>query len=289
MSTADLQGAAYEFKYKEGKDFVNKSIQDQLDRTYGRYRVVPPDNDFSTGETIVESTFAPYVVSYIPGTSYAIHRSIDASGNLITDPVPMLAYLDPLGGSPYGITYVLDETNTLRGVTGSSRFFSMYSTKYASVDSTTLMYGQELPLYEIGVPPWNTLYWRFWAQYIKEVYSSDARIIECTIRFDEADMARFDFGNTIFLKDADYRLLSIDFDAANPSTAKVKLIKRLADLSICADTPTGINSNDHITFNNSASDYGSKECCELYGYEWYTDRNTFISRCRPPLITTLDV
>lgn len=289
MSTADLQGAAYEFKYKQGNDFVNKAIQDQLDRTYGRYRLVPPDNDFSTGETIVESTFAPYVVSYIPGTSYAIHRSIDGSGNVITDPVPMLAYIDPLGGSPYGITHVLDENNTLRAVTSATRFFSMYSTKNASVDSTTLMYGQEQPLYQIIVPPWNTLYFRFWAQYIKEVYSSDARVLECTIRFDEADMARFDFGNTIFLKDATYRLLSIDFDAANPSTAKIKLIKRLADLTICADTPTGINSSDFITFNNSASDFGSQVCCELYGYEWFTRRSDGVQRCRPPLFTTLDV
>lgn len=289
MSTADIQGAAYEFKYRAGNDFVNKAIQDQLDRTYGRYRLVAPDNDFSTGETIVESTFAPYVVSYIPGTSYAIHRSIDASGNIIQDPAPMLAYIDSLGGSPYGITYVLDETNTLRGVTGASRFFSMYSTKIASVDSTTLMYGQELPLYQIDVPPWNTLYWRFWAQYVKELYSSDARIIECTIRFTDYDMARFEFSNTIFIKDTEYRLLSIDFDAANPSTAKVRLIKRLTDIELCADTPTGINSLDYITFNNSASDFGSQECCELYGYEWFTDRTTGNQRCRPPQFTTLDV
>ena len=55
---------------------------------------------------------------------------------------------------------------------------------------------------------------------------------------------------------------------------QVELIKELSDVTICADTPTGYDDRyNFILFNSSSSgspDFGSEECCKLYGYDWVT-------------------
>jgi hypothetical protein len=96
----------------------------------------------------------------------------------------------------------------------------------------------------------------------------------------EADLQSWSFNDKIYIKDTYYRILSISYDANAPGTAQVELIRKLDDIEVCADTPTGLLPNsDIVTFNNSSIDYGSEACCVLYGYDWRINRVTGDQRC----------
>lgn len=280
--TTDLQSQVYEWSHKEGKDFISLEVQKSLDRVYGRQRIVESDNDFATGELLIKTGFAPYILSLIPGTNMPIFRGLTADGSVIQDAVPMLAYYCGTTLSYGTITYLTESGGST--TQNTNPFFSNYSSVDPQLTDNDLNFGVERPLYSIAVNPRDTLYIRFWAQYVTELYSSTARILTCSVRLNEADIADLQFNDQVYINDSFYRILSVSFDANEPSVAKAQLIKKLDDLAICADTPTSLRTGaNEILFNNTTivdPDYGSQVCCELYGYRWALNKDTG-DRCRP--------
>ncbi len=272
----------YEWSHKEGKDFISLEVQKSLDRVYGRQRIVESDNDFATGELLIKTGFAPYILSLIPGTNMPIFRGLTADGSVIQDAVPMLAYYCGTTLSYGTITYLTESGGST--TQNTNPFFSNYSSVDPQLTDNDLNFGVERPLYSIAVNPRDTLYIRFWAQYVTELYSSTARILTCSVRLNEADIADLQFNDQVYINDSFYRILSVSFDANEPSVAKAQLIKKLDDLAICADTPTSLRTGaNEILFNNTTivdPDYGSQVCCELYGYRWALNKDTG-DRCRP--------
>lgn len=281
--TTDIQSQVYEWSHKEGKDFISLEVQKSLDRVYGRQRIVESENDFATGELVIKTGFAPYILSLIPGTNMPIFRGLTADGSVIQDAVPMLAYYCGTTLSYGTITYLTEGGGST--TQNTNPFFSNYSSVDPQLTDNDLNFGVERPLYDIAVNPRDTLYIRFWAQYVTELYSSDARIMTCSVRLNEADIADLKFNDKVYVNDAFYRILSVSFDANTPSLAKVQLIKKLDGLALCADTPTSlISSSNIILFNGSSSgtpDYGSQTCCEFYGYSWQPNKTTGVNVCRP--------
>ena len=285
--TTDLQRLEYEWSHAPGKDFLSEEIQRSLDRVYGRQKVIATENDFATGTLKIETKFAPYIVSAVPGSALYMHRALTSEGKGVENAPPMLAYQNQLFGSPYGELYFTDEDGNQQVDTGT-QFFSMYNRGLNPiVESNDLSFGVERPLFPIAVNPRDTLYIRFWASYVKELYSSDSRIVECHVFFDEDQIGLFDFSNTIEFRGTQYRILELSFDASQSSVAKVKLIRRLADVTLCEDLPTGLSSSDFILFNNSTNatpDRGNQNCCEFYGYVWDLNKGGTPS-CRPNIAT----
>lgn len=280
--TTDIQSQVYEWSHKEGQDFISLEVQRSLDRVYGRQRIVDTGNDFATGTFKIQTNFAPYILSNIPGTSNPIFRGLTADGSGIKKPLPMLAYWCGLSTS-LGTIYLTDEDNNTSSSVNTP-FFSNYSSDDPQLTDNDLNFGVELPLHSIAINPRDTLYIRFWAQYVTELYSSEARTIALHVRLNEADLADLKFNDNIYINGAFYRLLSLSYDANEPTVAKCELILKLDDIAICGDTPTSLlESINVILFNGSSAgipDYGNQACCELYGYRWALDR-TSGSRCRP--------
>ena len=292
--TTDLQSARYDWSFQRGTDFVSDMIQKSLDRVYGSYRVLDPENDFATGTKTIETTFAQYMTSLIPGSGFPIHRSLNADGSVIEKPLPMLAYWHGLSDN-FGPWYLYDDSRVAQNLTGGFPSFSNYSSDFASVDDDDLNYGMETPFFSIEANPANTLYFKFWAQYVAELYSQEARILSCSMRLSRVDLADFEFSDRIFIKDSYYRVRRISYDANIEGVCSVELIKELSDIEVCEDTPTGYsNRYNYVLFNNSTEitpDYGSKSCCELYGYKWLKNTTshgsvTPTNLCRPRLQTT---
>lgn len=286
--TTDIQKLEYEWSHAPGKDFISEEVQRSLDRVYGRYRVVQTGNDFATGSLELTTKFAPYLVSAVPGQAIYVHRSLTTDGSGVDNAPPMLAYKNTLGGSPYGTLYFLDEDDNTQSST-STEFFSMYEKGLqTTVDSNDLSFGVERPLFPIPVNPRDTLFIRFWGEYVAELYSPSARIVECSVYFDELDISQFSFANTIVIKGSQYRLLECSFDASEPSVAKVKLLKRLDDIPLCSDLPTSLRQGTGVIFFNDSGpldpDYGNQSCCEYYGYIWDLNKAD-PGKCRPNVLT----
>jgi hypothetical protein len=271
--TTDLQAKEYKWTYKPGTDFISDAVQKSLDRVYGEYEVTDPSNDFATGEKTVETTFGQYMTSLIPGSGFPIHRSLKADGTAIKDPLPMVAYWHGTSDN-YGDWYIRNDSGTTVGPSSFFPSFSNYSEDSPTITHEDLNFGMEQPFFPINIPPWRTLYFQYWAQYVKELYSEEARIMTCTMRLSQADITGFEFSDRIYLKDSYWRVQKLSYDANVEGVCQVELIKELSDVAICDDTPTGFDDRyNFILFNSSTSgtpDFGSQACCELYGYEWVT-------------------
>ena len=280
--TTDLQKREYQWTHAPGRDFINEEVQRSLDRVYGRQLVRETTNEFATGSLELSTSFAPFLVSNVPGSTIPIHRSLTSDGKGVDSPMPMICYYGGLS-ERFGTTIILDETATQRTVTAMA-FFGLHENDDPDVTDNDLSFGVELPLYTIAVNPSNTLYIKYWAQYVTELYSSDARVVTCHVRLTEADLADLEFNDVIYIRDTAYRILTLSYDANTPSVAKAELLMKLDDVALCEDTPTFYwSSQNVILFNGSnpgAPDYGNKECCEFYGYRWDPNKTTG-SRCRP--------
>ena len=276
--TTDLQAAQYRWTYSSGKDFVTKTVEDSLARVYGEYEVTDTGNEFATGTNEVKTKFAPYLMSLVPGTSTPILRLITQDGKAVKDPTPRIAYYAGLGND-FGSVDILSETGSQSTITQIPTM-SNYKVPQPDPGDNDLNYGMEQAMYPIVAQPSQTLYFRFWATYVLELYSTEARVLSCNMNLTEVDLQGWSFNDKIYIKDTYYRILSISYDANAPGTAQVELIRKLDDIEVCADTPTGLQANsDIVTFNNSATDYGSEACCVLYGYDWRVNRVTLDARC----------
>ena len=82
----------------------------------------------------------------------------------------------------------------------------------------------------------NTLYGLYWEDYLRNIYSPDARIMECYLNLNEVDIFKFKFNDELFIKDTYWRILKIEnYQVGAKSSTKVTLIKVIDALVNCAD------------------------------------------------------
>ena len=274
--TSDLQNSQYDWSHDSGQDFINVLVEQQTGRVYGRYRVSDPDNDFATGESLIQTPFAPYLMSNVPSTNKIMHRCITNDGSGVQDPKPRIAFWNGQAAS-MGTIEIMN-TSLSNYITENYPVFSNYNEVAPTIAGENLNFGYERDFFFVQVHPLNTLYYKYWSPYVNELYSHNARIVTAYFMLTKADIQDFEFSDKIYINDTYYRVLKIsNFDATQEIPTQVKLLKVSTDLSDCADTPTGINGSGQITFNSSATDFGSQACCERYGYIWRGK----ISRCYP--------
>ena len=108
----------------------------------------------------------------------------------------------------------------------------------------------------------------YWASYINEIYSDEARIMECNLHLNEDDIANFSFKNPIYIKNTLWRVLSIDsYVVGGNETTRVKLIKAISKLNYdCQYIPSTSLASGQITFTNINTGVTSVnvtyECCK---------------------------
>jgi hypothetical protein len=276
--TTDIQSSKYKFTHAEGGDFLNDAIQRSLGRVYGQMEILDLENDFSRGDYVSQTGFAPYTMSLIPDNPFTIHRCIQPSGDGVGKPKPRLAYWNGIS-SQFGDIYLRTDT----GGSNSAGFFPVFSNYDAvipTVSSLDLNFGYEFPIIPNIAHPFNTLYQTYWAGLVNELYSSDARILTCKMLLTTQDIQDFQFNDQIYIEGTYYRVLEITaFDATQVAPCSVKLLKILNNIADCDDIPTGVSSAGFVTFNNSGSDFGSEECCVKYGYIYFADKAGSQPRC----------
>jgi len=77
----------------------------------------------------------------------------------------------------------------------------------------------------------NALYFLYWKEYLDQLYSENARIMDCYLNLDAVDIFTFKFNDQIFIKDSYWRILNIsNYQVGANSSTKVQLIKVLDTL-----------------------------------------------------------
>ena len=94
---------------------------------------------------------------------------------------------------------------------------------------------------------YNSLYFSYWTQYLNQIYSDEARIMECYLNLNEVDIFNFKFNDEIFIKDAYWRILNIsNYQVGGQASTKVTLLK-----SIDIYSSTCVDCNYVVADNNT--------------------------------------
>ena len=265
-STADYQALKNIWTYKQSNDYLNNIYNSQGDRVYGRLELIDAENDFATNDSKVETFFFPTPCALINNTTFAIPKFInDAMG-----------YVNPGARILYRTEdqIKIDMYNNDAGTYESRYFylFNHYSRNNPSLGDYDLNFGQEVPLQYISSTPYQTLYQRYWNDYIADIYAPDARIIEAFFALEFADIYQFKFNDKIYIKDSYYRILEIsDYVVGMQDTVKVKLIKMVSAVPDCLLHPDNVlNTDGSVPFLDAEGNpaTSTEACCNQYGYLW---------------------
>jgi hypothetical protein len=287
--TTDLQAKEYKWTYREGIDFISDEVEKSFDRVYGEYKVTDPDNDFATGEKSLETTTGNYIFSLIPGSSFPIHRSLQQDGTGVENPLAMVAYYCGLTEN-FGEWYLRADDGTTAAGSNFFPLFSPYSADLPTITDNDLNFGMEASFVRQTCNPLNTLYYKYWKRYVRELYSEDSRILECTVQLNNHELLTWKWSNKVFINGAFWRVLSMQKDLSSEEGVKIKCQKVLLDGPDCVDVPTSfVPKENYILFNDSTAgspDYGSEGCCTKYGYRWMANTTpiggvTPVNLCRP--------
>tara|TARA_R100000664_G_scaffold6054_1_gene10989 strand:+ start:3276 stop:6506 length:3231 start_codon:yes stop_codon:yes gene_type:complete len=308
-STNEIQSKELNFTDLEDKDYFNKSYIDKWGAVWGS-RLNFNRNDFAQKDFKNFSIYSPFIANGLMGGNGAESQIAVASIFEINEddqtrqPIeggkPKLFYYsgtpisitgqDPLGDNYdfhvfSGIQTTLGNTeaystgntfplctqynlDSLTAITSSTKIVSWdYYNPFFSTGYTTPVFGDTVSL--------HGFYYDYWANYINEIYSDEARIMDCNLNLNEVDIFNFNFADTIYIKNTLWRVLSINnYVVGGKETTKVRLIKVISKLAYDCDVlPYDFNENGTITFVNPENPSGgavdvTNACCEDIDSSW---------------------
>lgn len=271
-NTSDFQNKRLTFTYSAGED-VGSKIYTALNRIYGDYKLenytvsvndVP--NDFARdGEQKVQLVTQSTPANYIKGTSLVIPKFVDDAGNFVSPKLRCLFYaadyemtLFDFGTGTADTSYVVPVLNH-------------YEFVYPFFNSLDLNWAPEVPLHIIGPVPYKTLFNVYWRDYLNQLYSPQARIMDAYFALDLSDILGFKFSDRIWVKNSWWRILEInDYKVGSAEVTQVKLLKLIDAVPEAADSPSAIDENGVVQFVDGNGDpvSSTQQTCERYGYFW---------------------
>lgn len=257
------QSRAITFTDQEDEDIMNDYHQKTFGHVYGR-RLFDSTNNLQTGDREVETQFAPTPVTQIagaPGTSnFIIPKLFERSSEFNNHgrnqhepivPVARLLYWNGLRSTGGPTWYYGDQTPAGSTETALYPCASYLSEIPSTATTLNLNWQREFAYFELeGGPVGNTgesVYERYWKEYIDNVYSPDARKLTLYVKLNSVQLRQLSFDSIIFIKDSYWRINKI-FDAPLTEVAvvKVELIKLLQyvptapEQFLSGDSTTGI-------------------------------------------------
>ena len=201
--------------------------------------------------------------------TYNLHRQPVAGQSIIAYTFTTYPVCTPYDIKPSSDAYTLSPTNK-----------SLYWWSHPPITQSDIFN------YSANNGTWtaNTLYGLYWKPYLDNIYSTDARIMECHLNLNEVDIFNFKFNDEIFIKETYWRILDIsNYQVGAKASTKVTLLKVIDSLNNCADcnqvlgylNGSNIYNEDVFLWCSEGTPnctplipeslYTSQECCECQG------------------------
>ena len=260
---------------------------------FGHVRIDEFSNEFAQGELKNEAIFSPYINSqvfrnedeqggtFLPNMTVQYDFSYENTSSTLTQnkPVKTKPKLFYYSGTR---TQILDvnaaQTSIYLHRASTSAITAMNlkhyplcspfdltatTTSTLDDDNQSLYWNATPPIvgnlivfnYDINFGSWfnNTLYGKYWKPYLDNIYSDQARIMECNLNLTEVDIFTFSFADEYFIKETYWRILKIsNYQVGGKASTKVTLIKSLDTRLGCnnCDDVIGTLANGSNTWNN---------------------------------------
>ena len=208
--------------------------------------------------------------------TYYLHRVYDNSGTTTAEAFSFTTYAvcSPFDVSP--------GSNNVSELTTNTK--SLYWNSSPPLVPNLIVFN-----YDSDTGSWfeNSLYGLYWQQYLDNIYSTEARIMECYLNLNEVDVFTFSFADEIFIKDSYWRILKIsNYQVGTKASTKVTLIKSLDTKAHCegCDYVLGYVNDSNLLGNTFylwcpegtpgctpdvssgfLGAYANPECCICYG------------------------
>ena len=275
------QSQIINFTDVQDEDHMNKPFQEEYNRAYGALQF-DSQSDLLNNTKQVETIFAPTPVNLVEGadlaTSTFVIPFLSKLGDEITThqhlqhvpmrPKPRLLFWN--GIAPIDVTEEwwyegLDDLGVLTKYSSANAPLNQgypRATPYSEFPTTSttlnLNWFREAPLFPNGEALLGeSVYERYWNQYVQELYSPLSRILSAYFNLDSQDLRTISFDDVIFIQNAYYRVLKIyDAPLTDIQTVKVDLVKILSTLTFPNGgdpTPSGGGIDDVIVTGGGGS------------------------------------
>jgi hypothetical protein len=275
------------FTDEEDKDSPNNWWQNSYDRVWGEYTRDTEKEFAGQDELTNDPIFSPFNPTQVnnglslpPGwDKFLIHKAYELKDDKVS-PIEVKPKLFYYSGSTTALTTPIqfyDGTDNTFATYAYYPFCSAFDSSPITSSTKSLAWrGGEQPfnfsnnMYG-GVYSNQGLYQTYWARYLNELESDEARIMTCYLQLDETDILNFNFNDKIFIKDTYWRVHKImNYVVGSGQPTKVELIKSINLIyTSCGQTETSWNTNGTVNFVNSetgAAEAPTKRCCEEAGY-----------------------
>jgi hypothetical protein len=267
--TTEYQTKRQYFSYSDANDYLNELYKNGAYRTFGRLDLFDSSSDFTTGETKIELKAKPTPNNTLinsPGVNNInIPKFVDATYNYKA-PGPRWLYFQGL----YDFEVIQNTGSTFFTVA----LMGNYSDNTPNIDTLDLNFGVEVPLHELDANPYKTLYYRYYNNYLAELYSPESKVIEASFMLGIKEIFNLQFNTSIFLFNTYWRVLEVnDYVLGANNLCRVKLIRKLSNIEVtpqCLLTPVTIDIYGEVRWMNSdgAQQPGTEACCNQIGYNW---------------------
>lgn len=278
--------------YQEDGDVLNKIYKDLFDKTYGNLYIADTGTDFTKEEFKIDIPFAATPMTYVKDTSVIIPKFINDGLKTVKTKPRLLFHSDfsPLGSNRMGSAIPLKDIflATDYSTQIGFPFIGHWENINGGYNTRDYNFGTTINFFASSGFPNNTLYERFWKQYIAETYGPKSRKIKLSLRISQNDFDNLKMNEQIFYKGSYLRFLSINnLDIINEEFTECELVFRVTqeNIDIAPYYPYDI-INQIVQFKDSSDntvvsfpDAGDlQESCEAYGYFYDANLNQCVQR-----------
>lgn len=254
---SELNARYFNFEYKSDSDYYSDLYKKRYNQNYGSYKY-DSAFEFANEEKKIELIFAATpLVGYaseakVYPTIFKRTGDTPGSGEEQIDSVIRILQTKVIEGVP--------SWDILNGASVLGSYTSYpYAGHYDDPDSpgVDLNFGKPSEIFFTAVSGDfdATQFYNYWSAYMTEITDKDSKLLECTMRLSNKDIYSLDFSTLVIVDGALFRLNKIiDFNATEPNTCKVQLLKvlNLAGVTILGDdynyTYTGLGTEGTSLF-----------------------------------------
>ena len=291
--SSEYQMRRQKFSWAEGADAASKAYT-TAGRTFGYLELYDTKSDFTQGENVISMTACSTPNQLLWGDSaWTLPKFINDEYAYVAPSARML-YINRSYEYELSIRDAfLESVWSSVGDGEFKRYFPVnhvgqYYEPIPTFNTEDLNFGQEIPLHPVTQTSFNTLFYRYYSEYLAELYSEESKVMDASFMLNVSDIINLKYNTGIFIKDSYWRILEVnDYTLGENQVTKCKLIRKLDSVNIpesCQLTPVSVTALGKVVFRDADDNesYGNEICCSKLGYYWDSVSNACnISRKDP--------